>query len=109
MKVIDLTEATETLATYAADVAQGPVIITVGGKPVTALVAIENADLETVSLSTNPAFLALIEALVGDVGQRLLDGSADRALSVGDDPHNGHGQGTFDLAEQLGKVVLCDR
>jgi prevent-host-death family protein len=61
MKVIELTEATETLATYAAEVAQGPVIITVAGKPVAALVAIENADLETVSLSTNPAFLALIE------------------------------------------------
>jgi prevent-host-death family protein len=61
MKIIDLTEATETLATYAAEVAHGPVIITVAGKPVAALVAIENADLETVSLSTNPAFLALIE------------------------------------------------
>ena len=61
MKIIDLTEATETLATYAADVTQEPVIIMVAGKPVAALVAIENADLETVSLSTNPAFLALIE------------------------------------------------
>ena len=61
MKIIDLTEATETLATYAAEVAQEPVIITVAGKPVAALVAIENADLETVSLSTNPDFLALIE------------------------------------------------
>ena len=61
MKVIDLTEATETLATYAAEVAQEPVIITVAGKPIAALVAIENADLETVSLSTNPDFLALIE------------------------------------------------
>jgi prevent-host-death family protein len=61
MKIIELTEATETLATYAVKVAQEPVIITVKGKPVAALVAIENADLETVSLSTNPAFLALIE------------------------------------------------
>jgi len=61
MKIIDLTEATETLATYTAEVAHGPVIITVAGKPVVALVAIEKADLETVSLSTNPAFLALIE------------------------------------------------
>ena len=42
-------------------VAQEPVIITVGGQPIAALMAIENADLETVSLSTNPAFLALIE------------------------------------------------
>ena len=38
-----------------------PVILTVGGKPVAALVPIENADLETVTLSTHPKFLALIE------------------------------------------------
>jgi len=61
MKIIELTEATETLATYASAVAQEPVIITVAGQPIAALMAIENADLETVSLSTNPAFLALIE------------------------------------------------
>jgi hypothetical protein len=61
MKIIDLAEATETLATYTAEVAQGPVSITVAGKPVAALGAIENTDLETVSLSTNPAFVALIE------------------------------------------------
>jgi antitoxin (DNA-binding transcriptional repressor) of toxin-antitoxin stability system len=61
MKIIEQAEATAPLAVYAADVAQEPVIITVNGKPVAALVAIENADLETVSLSTNPAFLALIE------------------------------------------------
>ncbi len=61
MKIIELTEATETLAIYASAVAQEPVIITVAGQPIAALLAIENADLETVSLSTNPAFLALIE------------------------------------------------
>jgi prevent-host-death family protein len=61
MKVVEQTEAKAPLADYAADVAQEPVIVTVNGKPVAALVAIENADLETVSLSTNPAFRALIE------------------------------------------------
>jgi prevent-host-death family protein len=61
MKIIEQAEAKAPLATYAAGVAQEPVIVTVNGKPVAALVAIENADLETVSLSTNPAFLALIE------------------------------------------------
>lgn len=61
MKIIEQAEATAPLAAYIANVAQEPVIITVHGKPVAALVAIENADLETVLLSTNPAFLALIE------------------------------------------------
>ena len=47
------------------------VVITDHGQPVAALVAIENADLETVSLSTNPQFLNLIErsrAQVSDEG-----------------------------------------
>ena len=57
----DEPEARSSLATYADQVAKEPVIITVNGKPVAALVAIDNADLETVSLSTNPEFLALIE------------------------------------------------
>jgi antitoxin (DNA-binding transcriptional repressor) of toxin-antitoxin stability system len=35
--------------------------VTRKGKPIAALVAIENADLETVSLSTNRKFLTLIE------------------------------------------------
>jgi antitoxin (DNA-binding transcriptional repressor) of toxin-antitoxin stability system len=61
MKIIEQAEATAPLASYTVDVAREPVIITVNGKPIAVLVAIENADLETVSLSTNPAFLALIE------------------------------------------------
>ena len=47
------------------------VVITDHGQPVAALVAIENSDLETVSLSTNPQFLDLIErsrARVSDEG-----------------------------------------
>ena len=61
MKIIEMAEATATLADYAREVAVEPVIVTVGDKPVAALVSIENADLETVSLSTNPNFLAIIE------------------------------------------------
>lgn len=61
MKIVEKTEAKAPLADYAAQVAQEPVIVTVNGKPVAALVAIENADLETVSLNTNAAFLDLIE------------------------------------------------
>ena len=49
------------MAEYAAEVDKEPVIVTSKGKPIAALVSIENADLETVSLSTNPKFLELIE------------------------------------------------
>lgn len=61
MKIIELAEAKASLAEYASQSGKEPIIVTVNGKPVAALIAIENADLETVSLSTNPEFLALIE------------------------------------------------
>jgi len=61
MKTVEMKEATAALSEYARQVAEGPVIVTVEGKPVAALVGIENADLETVSLSNDPEFLALIE------------------------------------------------
>jgi prevent-host-death family protein len=61
MKTLEMKQATASLAEYARDVKSEPVIVTVAGKPVAALVAIENADAETVSLSTNLRFLALIE------------------------------------------------
>jgi len=61
MKILEMAQATASLAEYAHDVEKNPVILTIDGKPVAALVAIENADLETVTLSTHPQFLALIE------------------------------------------------
>ena len=61
MKTLEMAEATAPLAQYARDVTGEPLILTIGGKPVAALVPIENADLETVTLSTHPEFLALIE------------------------------------------------
>jgi antitoxin (DNA-binding transcriptional repressor) of toxin-antitoxin stability system len=61
MKVVEKADATATLAEYVAEIANGAVIVTSEGRPVAALVLIENADLETVSLSTNREFLELIE------------------------------------------------
>ena len=61
MKVVDKNEATATLAEYAATVENDPLIVTSDGRPVAALVPIENADMETVSLSTNRSFIDLIE------------------------------------------------
>ncbi|MBI4640172.1 MAG: type II toxin-antitoxin system Phd/YefM family antitoxin [Candidatus Tectomicrobia bacterium] len=61
MKTLEITQATASLAEYAQDVSGEPLIVTVDGKPIAALVPIENADWETVSLSTHPQFLALLE------------------------------------------------
>jgi antitoxin (DNA-binding transcriptional repressor) of toxin-antitoxin stability system len=61
MKTLEVAQATAPLAEYARDVQNEPLILTMDGKPVAALVPIENADIETVTLSTHPQFLALIE------------------------------------------------
>jgi prevent-host-death family protein len=61
MKTVEMKQATASLADYAREVEKEPLIVTEHGRPVAALMPIENADRETVSLSTNPQFLALIE------------------------------------------------
>ncbi len=61
MKVIEKSDATATLAEYADEMESGALIVTEQGLPVAALVSIENVDLETVGLSTNPKFIELIE------------------------------------------------
>jgi antitoxin (DNA-binding transcriptional repressor) of toxin-antitoxin stability system len=61
MKVVETVNATGTLAEYAAEIANGPIIITTEGTPVAALVPIENVDLETVSLGNSCSFLEIIE------------------------------------------------
>lgn len=61
MKRLELEQATAPLAQYARGVRHEPVILTTHGKPVAALFFIANIDWETVSLSTNPEFLELIE------------------------------------------------
>ena len=61
MKTVEMKDAKGELGEYAAHVAEDPVIVTDGGRPIAALVSIENADMETVSLSTNPKFIELIQ------------------------------------------------
>lgn len=61
MKLVEISKATTSLGDYARRLRKRPVVVTRKGKPVAALVPIENADLETISLSTNPKFLAIIE------------------------------------------------
>ena len=59
MKTLEIENATASLADYVRN--KEPVIVSRKGKPVAALVPIENADWETTSLSTDPRFLALIQ------------------------------------------------
>jgi antitoxin (DNA-binding transcriptional repressor) of toxin-antitoxin stability system len=56
-----MAEANSPLTEYVQDVSKEPLVVIVDGKPVAALVPIENADLETVMLSTHPKFVALLD------------------------------------------------
>jgi len=61
MITLELSQATAPLAEYARNVSQEPTVLTECGEPVAALVFIDNADWETIRLSTDPQFLAIIE------------------------------------------------
>lgn len=61
MKLVELQKASRSLREYAQESKAEPIVVTIDGKPMAVLLAIEDTDLETVSLSTNAKFLALIE------------------------------------------------
>jgi prevent-host-death family protein len=61
MRTVEFANAKLPLSEYARKVKKEPFIITKEGKPVAALVSLENTDMETVSLSNNPKFIRLIE------------------------------------------------
>jgi prevent-host-death family protein len=61
VKTIDIAEAVQPLAEYAERAGEETVVVTIRGRPVAVVLPVDNADQETISLSTNPKFLALIE------------------------------------------------
>ena len=61
MKTMELAKATSALATYARKIGREPMLLTRAGRPVAALVGLSNIDMETIALSTDPGFIALIE------------------------------------------------
>ncbi len=60
-RTVELAEATQSLAEYAQHVDDGVIIVTRNGRPIAAVVALPNTDAETVALSQNSQFLAIIE------------------------------------------------
>ncbi|NET56508.1 MAG: type II toxin-antitoxin system Phd/YefM family antitoxin [Symploca sp. SIO2E6] len=59
MKTVEISEISSLLEKY--DQTEQPLILTRKGQPVAALFPIEDVDLETLSLSTNPKFISIIE------------------------------------------------
>jgi prevent-host-death family protein len=58
---VEIAEAHASLAEIAREARDGPIVLTEGGKPIAAVVPIEDTDLESLSLATNPDFIALIQ------------------------------------------------
>lgn len=61
MKRIDIDDATSPLRKYAGAIRQGPLVLTRRGKPIAALVSLKGFDVESLTLSNNPAFISMIE------------------------------------------------
>lgn len=61
VKTLDLAEATGSLADFARQADHQTTVVTCEGTPIAVVVPIDNADLETITLSQNPQFLAIIE------------------------------------------------
>jgi hypothetical protein len=61
MKVVALEKTTMTVAELAELAKEGPVVLTRAGHPVVAVKDLSGSDWESVSLASNPKFMALIE------------------------------------------------
>jgi prevent-host-death family protein len=61
VKTIDIGEASGTLAEYLKQAQTEPVVFTEHGSPTAVILTLPNTDLETVALSTNREFMAVIE------------------------------------------------
>ena len=61
MKTVEIDKATMSLADCAREASQEPLVVTDHGTPVAVLLPLENTDLETASLNSNPRVLKLIE------------------------------------------------
>jgi hypothetical protein len=61
LKTLDIAKAPALLAKYAEDPDQEPIILMSGRKPVAVILPTQGADVESISVSLNPEFHALME------------------------------------------------
>jgi prevent-host-death family protein len=61
VKTVEIAEATGALSDYAQMARRETVVVTRRGRPIAAVVPIDDMDLETLSVSTNSDFIAIIE------------------------------------------------
>ena len=61
MKTIEMSTASKPLSEYANELDEDVVVLTLHDKPIAALVSLRDVDSESLSLSTNRDFLAIID------------------------------------------------
>ena len=61
LRTVDIADAMQPLGDYAQHIDAGPVVVTRGGQPVAVVMAVENVDMESISLSLDPEFMEIIE------------------------------------------------
>ena len=61
LRTVEIADAVQPLGDYAEHINAGPVVVTRGGQPVAVVVAVENADMESISLSLDPEFMEIID------------------------------------------------
>src|SRR3954447_10718033 len=61
MKALEISSIKGSFAAAVRELRSEPVALTDGDTPIAVLLPVENADLESISLSLNPQFLAIIE------------------------------------------------
>ena len=76
MKTIKLSQASRSLAEYAAELGDEIVVLTDRDRPVAAIVPLRLSDRESLALSNHPEFLAIIEQSRADI-------RAGRTVSLG--------------------------
>ena len=61
MKTIEISKASKSLSDYAKELNNEILVITSDNEPIAAVVSLKNVDMESLSLSTNPEFMEIIE------------------------------------------------
>jgi len=86
MKTIDLSDATAPLAEYVKQMDGDPLMIMHKGVALAVLAPAGNDDYESVQMSTNPEFIALLEQSRKSIREgRSFSGEEARKLFLGDD------------------------
>lgn len=85
MKTVEVPASNKQLRAMVEAAQGGTVLLTSGGKPVAALVGIENADAESVALTTSPKFLKVLQRSLAELKNGKAVGLEEMRKRVGAD------------------------